>query len=509
MSKRIRHLSLLCLVVFAVAASAGAAALTAPSGSSALDRNSVTIALGAEPSSWDVSLYEDGNMQSVALNVFEGLTTRDAQMKVKPLLATSWKRTGANTWVFTLRRGVTFHNGEPFDATAAAFSINRILDPKNESQLTSFVATIKSVKAVGRYSLRVVTKGPDPNIPGVLYYVMIVPPKHVAADAKSFARQPVGTGPYRFLKWDAGQRITMTASSNYWGPRPAIRNVTVIWRPESQVRLAALSAGEAQVAPLSPDQAKKAPRFTTAPSTDVAELGFDGQAGKPLADRRLRLAVNLSIDKRALIRFVFGGFARPANGQLVPPAALGFNRSLRDYPFDLKRATSLVNAAGAKGTEIVLVAPRGRWTKDVETSQALAGMIQKTGLKVKVEVLEFSAFLKRVFDKEARADLMYFAASSDTFDSSRVISTLLLSPEAGGVLTRYSNPRIDQLLKQALAARTLAQKKSLYNRLWKVAYDDSAMMPIVGLQNIYGTAKELVWKGRPDNRIIVKEMRYR
>lgn len=505
----IRHLTLVGVVVSAVATFASAAALAEPSGSTAVDRNSVTIALGGEPSSWDVSLYEDGNMQSVALNVFEGLTTRDAQMKVRPLLATSWKRTGVNTWIFTLRRGVKFHNGEPFDARAAAFSINRILNPKNESQLTSFVATIKSVQAVGQYSLRVVTKGPDPNIPGVLYYVMIVPPAHVTKDAKSFARQPIGTGPFRFVKWDAGQKITLAAYSGYWGPSPSIRNVTVIWRPESQVRLAALLAGEAQVAPISPDQAKRAPRFTTAPSTDVAELGFDGQEGKPLADRRLRLAINLSIDKNALIKFVFGGFARKANGQLVPPATLGFNRSLRDYPFDLKRATTLVNAAGANGTEIVLVAPRGRWTKDVETSQALAGMIAKTGLKVKVEVLEFSVFLKRVFDKKARADLMYFAASSDTFDSSRVISTLLLSPEAGGVLTRYSNPRIDALLKQALAARTLAQKTSLYNRLWKLAYDDAAVMPIVGLQNIYGTAKELVWKGRPDNRIIVKEMRYR
>lgn len=505
----VRQLAAVSTAALAAAVIAVTVASAGPSARTAIDRSSVAIALGGEPSSWDVSLVEDGNMQSVSLNVFEGLTTRDAKMRVRPLLARSWKRTGANTWLFTLRRGVAFHNGERFDARSAAFSINRILNPKNKSQLTSFVATIKSVAAVGQYSLRVTTKGPDPNIPGVLYYVMMVPQKYVTADPKKFARQPVGTGPYRFVKWDAGQRITLSRHTGYWGTRPAIRNVTVVWRPESQVRLAALSAGEVQVAPLGPEHAKRAPRYTTAPSTDVAELGFDGQEGKPLADKRLRQAVNLSIDRRALIRFIFGGFARPANGQLVPPATLGFNENLRDYPFNLSRATSLVNAANARGTELLLVAPRGRWTKDVETAQAIAGMISKTGLRVRVEVLEFSAFLERVFDRKARADLMYFAGSSDTFDSSRVASTLLLSPDAGGVLTRYSNPRIDSLLKRALGARTLAGKEALYHQMWKTAYDDSAMMPIVGLQNIYGTAKELVWKGRPDNRIIVKEMRYR
>ena len=338
---------------------------------------------------------------------------------------------------------------------------------------------------------------------------MMVPPKYVAREREELARKPVGTGPFRFVKWDAGQKITLTSFAGYWGTKPTIRNVSIIWRPESQVRLAALSAGEVQVAPLSPDQAKRAPRFTTAPSTDVAELGFDAQDGRPLADKRLRLAVNLSIDKAALIKFIFGGLARPANGQLVPPAALGFNRSLRDYPFDLNRAKDLVKAANAEGTEILLVAPRGRWVKDVETAQAIAGMIERSGLKVKVEVLEFSAFLTRVFDRKARADLMYFAASSDTFDSSRVISTLLLSPEKGGVLTRYANPRIDSMLAEALAAKTLAQKTTLYQRIWKLAYDEAAVMPVVGLQNIYGTAKELNWKGRPDNRIVVKEMRYR
>lgn len=489
-----------------IASSSGAMGANATAGAAT---NSVTIALPGEPSSMDVLLNDDGNMQAISANVFEGLTRRDAKMKVLPQLATSWRRTSSATWVFTLRRGVKFQNGEPFNANAAAFSLNRVLNPKNNSPLTSWVATVASARALGAYRLRVTTKGPDPNLPGVLYYIGMLPPKYVTANPAGAARRPIGTGPYRLTQWAAGQRITMSRWASYWGKKPAIASVRVIWRPEAQVRLAALRVGEVQVTALDPSLAKSAPRVSRASSTDVAELSFDGQAGKPLADRRLRMAINLSIDRKALIKYVFGGFARPAKGQLVPAGALGYDPKLKDYPLNLAEARRLVTAARANGTQINLVAAQGRWAKDTETVQALAGMINRSGLRVNIEFLEWSAFLKRIFDRGARADLMYFAGSSDTFDASRIITTLLLSPGAGGTLSRYTNPTIDSLLKQAIAAPTIAKKKSIYSRLWKVAYNDAAMMPLFGLENIHGTAKNLVWQVRPDNRILVSDMRYR
>lgn len=495
-------------VVVALAVAVAAVSASGASPRSGLNTGQVTIALPNEPSTFDVSLYEDGNMQAISLNIFEGLTTRDTQMHVHPQLATSWKQVTADKWVFKIRHGVKFQDGEAFDARAAAYSLGRVLTAKNNSELISWVPTIKAVHAEDRYTLVVLTKGPDPNIPGVLYYIPMVPPQLVQSNPKGFARHPVGTGPYKFVSWTPGQSIKMTRWSGYWGPQPTIRDINVIWRPESQVRLAALQTGEVQVATLDPDQAKQAPHVTTAPGTEVAELGFDAQAGRPLADQRLRLAINLSIDRKSLIKYVFGGYARATTGQLDPPGSIGYISSLKDYPFDLQRAKQLVQSANAQGKQIVLVAAQGRWPKDAETVQALAGMIDKTGLSVKIQFLEWSDFLKRVFDRSAQADLMYFAASSDTFDASRVITTLLLSPSAGGTLTRYSNPTIDSLLKQAIAAPTLAKKNAIYAKLWKVAYDAAAMMPVVGLENIYGTAKNLVWQARPDSRILVKTMRY-
>jgi peptide/nickel transport system substrate-binding protein len=496
----------LALALAAVFATTSVAVASSRTGA---NTSQVTIAIPNEPSTFDVSLYEDGNMQSVSMNIFEGLTTRDDKMNVRPQLATSWKRTKPSMWVFKIRHGVKFQNGEPFDARAAAYSLGRVLTPANNSELISWVPTIQAVHALDRWTLVVETKGPDPNIPGVLYYIPMVPPHYTSTNPKGFARNPIGTGPYKLVKWSAGQSITMTRWSGYWGPKPAIKDIKVIWRPEAQVRLSALQAGEVQVAKLDPDQAKQAPRVTTAPGTEVAEMGFDAQPGRPLADQRLRMAINLSIDRKALMKYIFGGFARPANGQLDPPGSIGYDSKLKDYPFDLARAQQLVQSANAKGKEIVLVAAQGRWPKDAETVQALAGMISKTGLSVKVQFLEWSDFLKRVFDRSAQADLMYFAASSDTFDASRVITTLLLSPAAGGTLTRYSNPTIDSLLKQAIAAPTLASKNAIYAKLWQTAYNAAAMMPVVGLENIYGTSKNLIWQARPDSRILVKTMRYR
>lgn len=499
------------IIVIAAISAGGGGDDTSGEGASARSapvRQDVTIGLAGEPSSFDVSIVEDGIMQSIARNIFEGLTARNNKMEVQPELATSWEQTGPTTWELKLREGVTFHNGEPFDAEAAAFSIERVLDPDNESALTSFIPTIKSVEAVDPTTLTIETKGPDPNILGALTYIMMVPPKAVEADTEGFARKPIGTGPYKFVEWAPGQGIELTAYENYWGDQPAIKNVKAVFRAEPQVRLAALKAGEIDVAAIDPDQAKNVPRLTATQSTDVAEFGFDAQEGRILSDQRLRLAINHAINRQQLIDVVFQGHAQPANGQLVPPQSIGYNEQLKDYPYDLEKAKQLVAEAGAEGKKVVLVASQGRWPQDTETVDALAAMIEETGLDVEVERMEFSQFLERVFDRKARADLMYFAASSDTFDSARTISTLLLSEKNGGVLTRYENPKIDEMLEDAVAAETLEEKEEIYHQLWQEAYDDVAMIPVVGLENTYGTAKDLVWEARADNRINAAEMKF-
>ena len=472
------------------------------------DESEVRIALAGEPSSFDVSIVEDGVMQSISRNIFEGLTGRTPSMEVIPELATEWEQTGPTTWVFTIRPDVVFHNGEKFDAAAAAYSINRVLDPANESSVKAFVPSIASVEATGDMTLQVELVGPDPNLPGVLSYVMMVPPDYVEEDVERFGREPVGTGPYVLEKWTPGTSLELARFDDYWGEAPEIDRATAVFLPEVEVRVASLQADEVNVAAINPAQADRAPRVTSVGSTDVAEFGFDAQPGTVLSDERLRLAINLAIDREALIDVVYDGYASPAHGQLVPPEAFGFDPSLDDYPFDLDQAKALVVEADAVGKEVVIVSPQGRWVQDVEAVQAIAAMIEETGLTVTVEPLEFSAFLDRVFDREARADLMFFAASSDTFDSSRTIGTLLLSPENGGTLSRFSVPEIDALLDKALKAETLEEKEATYHELWQLAQDRVAMFPLFGLQNIYGTSADLNWEARPDNRINVAEMSF-
>lgn len=503
----------LVAVVLVVVAAGGVLSNDSSDGSaatgSAAEKNSVTITLLREPTTFDVLLREDGQAFQIAPNVLEALTTRDAEMNVKPGLAESWEQVDDTRWVFELREGVEFHNGEVFNAEAAEFVINYILDPDNSSEILAHIAGIESAKATGPNTLEIVTTGPDPNLPSKLYFVLMAPPEYVKADADALTRAPVGTGPYRFESWEGGRQIELTRFDGYWGTKPPIEHVKVLWRGEPQVRLAALQAGETSVAPLDPEQVPEAPSTTTAVSTEVSELLFDARPGRTLEDKRLRLAINLAIDRAQLLEFVFKGHAAPTKGQVVPPSAHGYFDDLEDYPFDLEQAKQLVTEAGAVGKEVTLVAPPARYPAGEATARAITEMINATGLKVKLEMLEYSRVLDRLFDKGSKDDLYYIAVGSDELDASHSIRTLLVSPDKGGVLSRYSNPKIDALYEEAIHAPTLEEKEAVYRRVWEEAQEDVGLMPVAILENIWGKVDGLEWAARPDNRLLAQEMSWR
>ena len=183
-------------------------------------------------------------------NIFDTLVLRDKEMKLVPGLAVSWKALDDVTWQFKLREGVKFHNGEPFNAQAVKFTIDRVLDPKAKAPTISYIRTIDHVTVVDDYTVNVVTKKPDPLVPTRMsrYPTYIVPPAYIAKVGKdAFAQKPVGTGPYKFGEWVRDDHITLLANQEYWRGAPVVKKVT--WRPipESASRVAALMAGEVDI----------------------------------------------------------------------------------------------------------------------------------------------------------------------------------------------------------------------------------------------------------------------
>ncbi|MFC1492187.1 ABC transporter substrate-binding protein [Nitrospinota bacterium] len=217
---------------------------------SAAPKGKIVIGISNEPTTFDPHVIT-GFPQTVALtNVFDTLLFRKHDGTIIPHLAKSWRLVNPKVWEFKLRKGVKFTNGEPMDAAAVKFSMERVLDPKLKSRQFGYFRSVARVEAVDRYTVRIHNKYPDMTLTSALTnYPVIVPPKYYKShDLKYVARHPIGSGPYRLVKWSKGDRLVYEANENYWKPGvPSIKNVVVKSITEPTTRVAALLAGDVSI----------------------------------------------------------------------------------------------------------------------------------------------------------------------------------------------------------------------------------------------------------------------
>lgn len=332
----------------------------------------------------------------VRSNVTEPLIERDPTSgALRPLLATAWRQTSPTTWNFDLRSGVTFQNGQPFTAQDAAFAIDRAVNSDLSCNVDGYVFgdSRLGVQVNSATALTVTTEKPDPILPLRLSFVEIVP-RTTSTEKK--VRQPVGTGPYAISHWQTGVSITLTRNDTYWGHRPAFPKVRYVWRSESSVRAAMITKGEADISTaLGPEDAT-GENSVAYPNNETTALRLDGREA-PLDDIRVRKAIGMVIDRRAIVDTLFGGLGDPA-AQLVPKGVVGFSKTLTPAPVDPKAARELVRAAAADGVpverQITLVARNGQFPRVAETAEALQYQMARLGLNVKIQMSDTAAHLQ-------------------------------------------------------------------------------------------------------------------
>jgi peptide/nickel transport system substrate-binding protein len=464
----------------------------------------IVIAIGGDPSTLDPQAADDGNERAVNDNIYETLIARNPKtMELVPGLAESWEELDPTTWQLTLRQGVSFHNGEPFNADAAAFSINRVIDPEFKSEQISFFSTIKEAQVVDANTIKVITDGPDPTLPTRLYWLKIVPPQH-AADA-NFGTTPVGTGPYKFVEWVRDDHVTLEANPDYWGTAPTIGIVTIRPIKEEVTRLAALKAGEVDlVRGLIPEYVNEVPKVAATPGLEFPWLRLNTLTG-PLADKRLRQAINYALNKDELAQSLYSGYAVPAEGQILTPGHFGYNPDVKAYPFDPEKAKQLIQEAGYNGEELEFIGEAGRWLKDKELIEAVAGQLRAVGLNVTVNIVEWSAWLDLLFAGADKAPTIQFSShSNELLDADRTLSALF---ESTGSQTAYSNPQFDQLVDTARTETDLTKRADEYHQAVQIAYDDAAVGFLLNLEDIYGMTNRVEWTPRLDGKMLVIEMK--
>lgn len=448
----------------------------------------VTIVLNEEPSNLDPCEVASDFIGRVALgNIFEALTRRDANTgELLPALATSWEEGDNNSWTFTLREGVKFHDGTPMTAASVKHSADRTLDTNLtcESRTKFFGDAEYKVEIVGDNQIKITTPVRDPILPLKMSNLMIYADSTPMGEA---VRTAPGTGPYALADWAAGQHIVLDKFADYWGPNEGIDSGMYVWRAESSVRAAMVKQGEADFAPSIAEQDATEDIAVGYPNAETIRLNLDNLL-PPMNDKRVRMAINLGLDRDAMLGTVVPASAQKAT-QLYLPSIAGWSEKVTMYPYDPEKAKALIAEAKADGvpvdTEIQLAGRIGHFPNGQEYHEVVAIMLNELGLNVKLEWFEAAAKNKmqvKPFDPDRRPQI--FVDQHDNTAGDPVFS-VASRWRSDGSQSKISDPELDKLIDEATTA-TGADRVAK----WKKAaeYIDTEILPDAMMFHMVGFA---------------------
>ena len=464
----------------------------------------VTIALPEEPTNLEPAKWEI-DVVRVVKNVVEPLIDRAPTGELVPKLATDWEQVDDVTWRFTLREGVTYHNGEPFNAEAAAFGINRALDPAKEFSVAPVVVPM-TASAVDEFTLEVTTEEPEAALPNLMYYLLL--PEPGATGEEADLREPVGTGPYQVSAFEAGERIVLDAYAGYWGEAPSIATAEFVWRPDSVVRASMVEAGEADIAVeiSSGDADESTIKSVVIPETPLYRLDPPCAA---LNDIRIWEAVDHAIDRQLLVDSLYEGFATPAS-HIITPDVAGYNEGIEVSEFDPELARSLVEEAAADGvpvdTEVTLMARPGFFPQSEELNEAVSNMLNEIGMNTTTLSLEANAWLEANVLKPVPPDRCMMVQSSHGNEVGDAVTTLRTFYLTTGTFF-CCDETIDQMISDA-ATLTGDERYSAFQEVFEAAAGNfvEAPIPLFHLEALYSVSPELQWEPRFDRVIHVATM---
>lgn len=433
----------------------------------------------------DPADVNDTLSQSACRLMFQGLYGFDKDMKLIPVLAESYQANeDATEFTFKLRQGIAFHDGAPFDAAAVKANLERVTNPANRLKRTSLFSMIDRAEVLDPTTVRVVLKTPfGAFIPTMAHpSAMMLSPKAIQQYGKEITRNPVGTGAFKFVSWNA-DTLKVTRNDKFWKPGlPHVRSVTFRSVPENGARIAMLQTGEAQfIYPMPPEMMQavgRNPNLTiiNAPSI-IARYAAMNVMKKPFDDLRVRQALNYAVDKKAYIKVVYSGYAEPLEAPIPPK--LGFYAQQGDWPYDPAKAKQLLAEAGhPNGFETQMWAANN--TNAVRSLQFLQQQLAAVGVKVTVQPLEAGLLDSKIWtvQKPEDSDLqMYWGGwSSSTGDADWGLRPLFdgnaFPPKLYNV-GYYNNADVNHDLQAALETADPAKRGQLYAdaqaRIWKDA----------------------------------------
>lgn len=467
------------------------------------------VALGSMVAMMDPNAKTSGPPATVVFYpIFDTLTFSDEKGELVPAVATSWRNTAPTTWVFELRPNVQFSNGEPLDADAVKFTLERVLNPDNKQVVRARIATIKSVSANGKTTVRIETEKPDPILPKRLSSIFLLPPGYFRSVGEdTFAQKPIGSGPFKLAAFTPSSSVRLEAVTTSWRGRPKLDAVEIRSIPEASTRVAALRAGEVQlVESVPPDLARAIAREKSvqivAETLGQVNMILFNTANPALARKEVRQALNYAVDKNAIVEGLMKGYATPT-GQLVAANGTGHDPSIQPYPYDAARARKMLEGANVKDLSLTLHTTQGLQLNDREMTEAVAGYFNAVGVKTQIQVLETAAFVQNYhgggMDPAFFIGWWYFPAMDGDF--------VYVWNQSSMKQSRFRDPKFDEMYAASTREMNPSKRQEIMRGMAKAFHEEAPGVFLIHPRQTYGIRQEL--KGfvpRPDRVIVFDRM---
>ena len=496
----------------------------------ALPAQAETLRIGvpSDPTSMDPHFQDLAPNANIARHVFDALVATGSKSELQPGLATGWTRTAdPAVWEITLRPGVKFHDGKPFSAEDAVFSLLRVLVVPNAPNTTGrYVRDLVEIAVVDPHTLRIRTPQPSAILPNNLSNVPIVSSRvGMAAEPRDFnnGTHMIGTGAYRFVRWTPGSDVALAANPDHWGGTANWSEVRIRTIPNNGARLAGLLSGDVDL-------------ISALPTTDVARLRAEGKfavwdavsnrdvfwsidtaraqtpfvtsndggpIANPFRDIRVRQAVMLAINRKLIVERVMEGMAMPAT-QLVPIGMTGYDPTIALPEPDPARARALLAEAGyPQGFKLTIHTTAGRYPNDQQQAEAVAQMLSRVGIQTQVSALPVATYFV-----SARKHAFTFNLVSWGFGTGDTYVLVRETLHSRG-LENYgsnANPDIDRALDQALIELDPMRRGQFIADAQRIAAADAAVIPTHYQLNLWASRRNFKLNPRMDELTLAQDI---
>ncbi len=469
-------------------------------GDTAAKGNEIKVGLDVDAGTMDPRLSKDTSAKRVSELVYDGLVRLSANLEAEPALATKWENPDPTTWIFTLREGVTFHDGEPFTAEDVKYTFDSLIDPNFKAPYASLYEPIKSVEVVNEHQVKFILK--QPSAPLLSYLDIGIVPKHIGEkNDNSLSSTPIGTGAYKMVKWDKNSKISFEANEKYWNGTPKTKKVTYFVIPDNSTRVASLESGDIDLvhSPLSPQDIKRIKDNDQFEVKEMEGLGFTylnfNQKNPILSDIKVRQAISHLVNKEVISTDIYQGMDTPGKSPLIP-ASWAYDDSISGFAYDPEKAAALFKEAGWEDTDgdkfldkkgeklTITLSTHSEDPNRIQAVEYLQNEFTKYGVQTEVKTSEWPTFST--------------ALTEGNFDIALVGWLNLVDPDrsfynpfhtnGGSNYGKYSNPTVDSLIEKGRTAIDPKERTSIYQEAAKivteeVAYDVLLYQGYISMQN--------------------------